>query len=784
MELAHSFSLNPAQSEVARYRVLESGFSCVLQMPTGSGKTFLVFELFRKLIAQGKRVIYVCPLKALADELGKRWKAELGEGVVGVFTGDYGSGGKDYIVPFSEARLLIMTPERLDLCTRNWRSHWDWIPELSVVAVDEFHILGDSGRGARLEGAIMRLRRLNPFVRFVCLSATLGNREELADWLEGVEFETTWRAIPVAWRIARYRKAQEKPSLLAEELAGARRDGGQSLVFVQSRKRAESLAHFLKENGLHSDHHHAGLPHSERSKVEARFRGSQTDVLVATGTLEMGLNLPVRRVFLFDLQGFDGSGFAPLSTNTVWQRAGRAGRPSLDPSGEVVLFAAQWDRDAEHYLKGRFEPIRSQLENPAALAEQVLVEVQSGLGRSEVQLERIFDGSLAVHQGKPISISGALREMLDAEMLRYDEKSEKEEGMERLQATPLGRIVTRHLLRPATVVRLRKFLVKVTNPTDFDLLLVAACTDDCEPVIAADFEELEELPNLLGTYRSVILAKSSDEWEGIVGKSGRRFLGAIKSVLVLLRWAEVGDVELVAKELNCYPFEIVRLQESMARLLMAVEGIQRLDEETAGDGSKVSKVAQTQLLQKRISLGLPADEASLTLVSGIGAKWARKLVAGGIKDLPTLGRQRASTIVRLGGIKEKRAKVWILDARKQAPAFAKSRTDESAAFIRTAPSGLSIDVDPYRLRRALELTAKRLDRDHWQVTGGLEPHRVCEKDGKLSCDCIDFSRGNTCKHVYAVRIARGERALSSVAESLRSATSKDYVDLFSLWFQR
>ena len=64
-----------------------------------------------------------------------------------------------------------MTPERLDVCTRNWRSHWAWLPEVELIVVDEIHLLGDPARGARLEGAyiaIPQVEPLLPFSRAVC----------------------------------------------------------------------------------------------------------------------------------------------------------------------------------------------------------------------------------------------------------------------------------------------------------------------------------------------------------------------------------------------------------------------------------------------------------------------------------------------------------------------------------------------------------------------------------------------------------------------------------------
>ena len=97
---------------------------------------------------------------------------------MGVFTGDYGKPGKALPVSYSDARVMIMTPERFDACTRSWRTHWSWIPEVDWLVVDELHLLGDGQRRTRLEGTISRFRRLNPFCRvsvFPPLSVTAGN---------------------------------------------------------------------------------------------------------------------------------------------------------------------------------------------------------------------------------------------------------------------------------------------------------------------------------------------------------------------------------------------------------------------------------------------------------------------------------------------------------------------------------------------------------------------------------------------------------------------------------
>lgn len=785
--------LNPAQQSVVDHGLLDSGFSCVLQMPTGSGKTWLSQHALRKSVDQGLRGIYLTPLRALAEELCQRWKATFADVPVGIFTGDYGRSGSDYPVPYADARILIMTPERLDACTRHWRTHWGWIPEVDWLVVDELHLLGDPGRGARLEGALSRFRRLNPFVRVLGLSATLGNREELADWLDGVEFHSDWRPVPLTWRISRYRKAEEKPQLAAREVASARESGGQSLIFVQSRRRSEEIARHLTSQGIQAAHHHAGLAHSKRRVVEEAFRNSQTQVLVATGTLEMGLNLPVRQVILYDLQAFDGSGFSPLRTSTVWQRAGRAGRPGLDSAGEAVLLAPAWDREADRYPRGQFELVRSGLTDPAALAEQILVEVQSGMGRSQTQLRRIFEGhSLAGKQGFVANLEKHIGQMVEAGMLKkVAPHTNHSTGEDRLAATPLGRLAVRHHLAPETVLRLTRFLEQHQNFTFLDLVVACACTTDIEPVLAVDFEELEMLADSLAGQTSQVFQRPATYRSALMPVSGKRLLSALKTAAVLHRWTEAGDLEWVAEEENCYPFEIERLQESMDRLLLAAAGIQRLIDAPAQENEsepaeapprmKSDNLRRIELWRQMILTGLDEEAASLAMVDGIGSSWARKLTAHGIKNLATLAGASPARLSELAGLSPARAQKWILQAGELA---AEPLPARSAPRLRLTPVEADCPVDPYRLRRALDLQCVIHGPHSWVVSGGLEPHRVTHIDNNWHCDCADFAKGHRCKHLLKVSHALGDPVLTAAVSRMHLQAPSDWLDLFSLWFDR
>jgi helicase len=184
---------------------------------------------------------------------------------------------------------------------------------------------------------VTRLRALNPFVKCLGLSATLGNPEELASWLGGRAFVDRERVVPQTWEIVPHGSSEDKLARLVEQLARTQAGGGQSIVFVQSRPRAESVTKHLLAHGFAAAAHHAGLGRTTRLAAEGEFRRGTLRILVATPTLSVGVNIPARAAHLFDLQRWAGDGFEPLSCNEVWQLAGRAGRRGLDKVGEVVL---------------------------------------------------------------------------------------------------------------------------------------------------------------------------------------------------------------------------------------------------------------------------------------------------------------------------------------------------------------------------------------------------------------------------------------------------------------
>ncbi|MGH9280893.1 MAG: DEAD/DEAH box helicase [Acidimicrobiales bacterium] len=171
---AYEFGLDDFQ--LRALDALDEGGSVLVAAPTGSGKTVVAEYAVAKALDEGGKVFYTTPLKALSNQkfgdLARRW----GSDRVGLLTGDNAING--------EAPVVVMTTEVL----RNMiYAASPTLDQLRFVVLDEVHYLGDAYRGSVWEEVIIHSP---PAVRLVCLSATVSNAEELADWIRTVRGPT------------------------------------------------------------------------------------------------------------------------------------------------------------------------------------------------------------------------------------------------------------------------------------------------------------------------------------------------------------------------------------------------------------------------------------------------------------------------------------------------------------------------------------------------------------------------------------------------------------------
>jgi helicase len=157
--------------------------------PTASGKT-LVGELaaLNAILHDKGKAVYVVPLRALAGEKYRQFRKDYPNLKVGMSTGDLDeSDGR-----LGDHDVIIVTSEKLDSLLRH---RVEWMRRVKTVIVDEIHLLNDPGRGPTLEIVLTIVRTALPHAQIVGLSATIGNKEELAAWLNAELVEDSWRPV-------------------------------------------------------------------------------------------------------------------------------------------------------------------------------------------------------------------------------------------------------------------------------------------------------------------------------------------------------------------------------------------------------------------------------------------------------------------------------------------------------------------------------------------------------------------------------------------------------------
>ncbi len=159
------------QFQIQAITEIENGNSLVLSAPTGSGKTLVAEFLIEKVLQTDKRVIYTSPIKALSNQKYRDFSRLYGE-KVGILTGD--------VVINRDAQALIMTTEVYrNMAVEDPQA----IADVGYVIFDEIHFIGDIERGTVWEESLIFSPKN---VRFLALSATIPNAEELARWIESI----------------------------------------------------------------------------------------------------------------------------------------------------------------------------------------------------------------------------------------------------------------------------------------------------------------------------------------------------------------------------------------------------------------------------------------------------------------------------------------------------------------------------------------------------------------------------------------------------------------------
>ena len=181
-------ALYPPQADAVEAGVTR-GESLVASVPTASGKTLIAELAMLSSVARGGKALYIVPLRALASEKKAEFERWEDYGFdIGVSTGNYDSDGEW----LASRDIVVATSEKVDSLVRNGAG---WIDDLTCVVADEVHLVDDAHRGPTLEVTLGKLRAINPGLQVVALSATVGNADVVAEWLDAELVESDWRPI-------------------------------------------------------------------------------------------------------------------------------------------------------------------------------------------------------------------------------------------------------------------------------------------------------------------------------------------------------------------------------------------------------------------------------------------------------------------------------------------------------------------------------------------------------------------------------------------------------------
>ncbi|MFT4164433.1 MAG: DEAD/DEAH box helicase [Microlunatus sp.] len=393
-------SLRPLQRESVS--PILAGSDALLLAPTAGGKTeAALFPLLTRMASEdwrGTSVLYVCPLRALLNNLEPRVSAYarwLGRSA-GVRHGDTKASQRRRLT-LEHPDVLLTTPESLEsILVSAVTDPRTVLGDVRAVVVDEIHAFAGDDRGWHLLAVLARVSEVagRPLQR-VGLSATVGNAPELLSWFQGGVGVAGAVVSPPAPTLVDPRLEIDYVGSLANaaKVIASLHVGEKRLVFAETRADVEVLAGDLRQRGTETYVSHSSLSVEERRRAEQAFAEARNCVIVSTSTLELGMDVG-------DLDRVIQIG-APQTVASFLQRLGRTGR--RPGSSRNTLFLATTDDELNQAValcllweEGYVEPVVAPGSPRHVLAQQLLaLALQKGSVGRETWWQPLADLGLA-----------------------------------------------------------------------------------------------------------------------------------------------------------------------------------------------------------------------------------------------------------------------------------------------------------------------------------------------------------------------------------------------------
>ena len=669
--------LFPPQVECIKAGLLD-GKNILVSAPTASGKTLIAtLAMINHLSKNNKKVIYLSPLRALAAEkfsdFKKLEKIPFGKKIkVGISTGDFENIEKN----LDKNNVLVLTNEKMDSIIRHGV---EWIEEIGLVIADEVHLIGDDSRGPTLEMILTKLKLQENKPQIVGLSATITNSDELANWLGCNLIENDWRPVPLSEGVCDQGEILMNDGTTFEVERSIRgtpidlgiqsvKQGGQSLVFAETRTRSKALATKASDavskllqtketkdlekvskkilaNNEHTElvktlatlvkngvaFHHAGLNQNCRETIESEFRKGKIKLLSSTPTLAAGVNLPARRVVISNINRYNAKIGAnrPISILEYKQLCGRAGRPQFDDYGESIIVGDGRTEDLmEYYVNGKPEPIESKITDDKSLRTHVLSVVVTNPG---IKKDEILDFFLQTLGGKQ-SRKSTIKFAIDISLRFLSSQYLLVKKGERYAATEFGKKTSMLYIDPLTATYFRDAIENVSEGRHhtFGFLHLISNCEEFFPKFSMRNKDYEIASVMIENHSSELL-ESISEYD------------CSRSLLALQYWiSEYSELSL-SDNLGIESGDMHRMTETAVWLAYCIREISKHVE-------RIDLLDELSDLRQRLAYGIGEDLLDLVKVKGIGRVRARVLYKHGIKNLDDLAKISSKNLAEIDKI--------------------------------------------------------------------------------------------------------------------------------------
>ncbi len=684
--------LLPLQSvAVAKHNLLD-GESLIISAPTSSGKTFCgemasVANLFKR-----KKVIYLVPLKAIAEEKFSDFQDKYSDLGIGVVISTKDRQEHDRKIAKADFDLAIMIYEKFNqLLIKNM----DILSQVNLIIVDELQMIADPSRGAVLELALLKIRTSKYRPQILGLSAVLKDVDELSSWLgckllleksrpvellQGILLdgnfiykkhnsrqEGTEELVSLDSEEAHQTCSERSEPILFANLEKLVQDKEQVLVFLKSKFDSEKCASLFSDqvnlapclNAIEalSDlenttlkekliqclqkgvaFHNADLTFDERRTVEYFYLQGEIRVIFSTTTLSMGVNLPAKTVFIeaqkYQLGEYSGKTvMQPISLGEYENMSGRAGRFGLEKDfGRSVLIAANkfhFDSLWEGYIEGEEEKIVFQL-GRKNLADIILDLTTSGTARNISRLEQIIK---AAPNGKFISekkicLDEEVEGLIQNKLLISSNKGKT------VSASKLGALCALKCISVQTGLDIKNKLEETSDSDPFGWFYDILDTKDGEQIHINifPFEEESKIYEEALAQRYHKNQTTNEKIKALLQRKigfSHRETQMVKLSLLLSEWITHQDTWDLEKKYSCRSGQIDQIGERASWLLDAASGIARV----LDSDRKLESFLRN--LSQEVNFGV--DQRGLKLaklrVPGLGRDYIWNLVNSGFSNL-------------------------------------------------------------------------------------------------------------------------------------------------------